>query len=59
MTHLSIPVDGMTCASCVRRVEKAVAAVPGVTKAVANLATERVDGKIIMPEGIQLLKMHD
>ena len=43
MTHLSIPVDGMTCASCVRRVEKAVAAVPGVSKAVANLATERVD----------------
>jgi len=42
-THLSIPVEGMTCASCVRRVEKAVAAVPGVTRAVANLATERVD----------------
>ncbi len=41
--HLSLPVEGMTCASCVRRVEKAVAAVPGVTKAVANLATERVD----------------
>ena len=41
--HLSIPVEGMTCASCVRRVEKAVAAVPGVAKAAANLATERVD----------------
>ncbi|MBL8789302.1 MAG: copper-translocating P-type ATPase [Rhizobiales bacterium] len=41
--HLSIPVEGMTCASCVRRVEKAVAGVPGVSRAVANLATERVD----------------
>ncbi|MDB5526524.1 MAG: heavy-metal transporting P-type ATPase [Rhizobium sp.] len=34
-------VDGMTCASCVRRVEKAIAAVPGVTSATVNLATER------------------
>ncbi len=39
----SFPIDGMTCASCVRRVEKAVAAVPGVSRASANLATERVD----------------
>ncbi len=33
-------VEGMTCASCVRRVEKALAAVPGVSGAVVNLATE-------------------
>ena len=39
----SFPIDGMTCASCVRRVEKALAAVPGVSRASANLATERVD----------------
>ena len=31
----------MTCASCVGRVEKALKAVPGVTEAVVNLATER------------------
>lgn len=31
----------MTCASCVRRAEQAIAAVPGVTKATVNLATER------------------
>lgn len=43
VNHLSIPVEGMTCASCVRRVEKAVETVPGVSRAVANLATERVD----------------
>jgi Cu+-exporting ATPase len=35
-------IEGMTCASCVRRVEKAISAVPGVTSAAVNLATERV-----------------
>lgn len=33
-------VEGMTCASCVRRVEKALAAVPGVSDVAVNLATE-------------------
>ena len=33
-------VTGMTCASCVGRVEKALAAVPGVLSASVNLATE-------------------
>ena len=33
-------VEGMTCASCVRRVEKALASVPGVSGVVVNLATE-------------------
>jgi len=33
-------VGGMTCASCVRRVEKALAAVPGVSSVAVNLATE-------------------
>jgi len=39
----SFPIEGMTCASCVRRVEKAVAAVPGVAAATVNLATETAD----------------
>ncbi|MEM5474481.1 heavy metal translocating P-type ATPase [Hoeflea sp. AS60] len=34
-------IEGMTCASCVARVEKAIEAVPGVTSATVNLATER------------------
>jgi len=34
-----LPVDGMTCASCVRRVERALARVPGVRDAGVNLAT--------------------
>ncbi|MCB1377187.1 MAG: copper-translocating P-type ATPase [Alphaproteobacteria bacterium] len=41
--HLSFPIEGMTCASCVRRVEKAISAVSGVTNASVNLATERAD----------------
>jgi Cu+-exporting ATPase len=39
---IEIPVMGMTCASCVGRVEKAIAAVPGIARASANLASERV-----------------
>ena len=41
-----LSIDGMTCASCVARVERALKAVPGVTGAAVNLATEtaRVDG---------------
>lgn len=35
------PVREMTCASCVGRVEKALAGVPGVLAASVNLATER------------------
>ncbi|HEX4742893.1 MAG TPA: heavy metal translocating P-type ATPase [Caulobacteraceae bacterium] len=36
-------VAGMTCASCVSRVEKAILGVPGVTSASVNLATERAN----------------
>jgi len=36
----SFQIEGMSCASCVGRVEKALAAVPGVTEASVNLATE-------------------
>ncbi|MGI9252495.1 MAG: heavy metal translocating P-type ATPase, partial [Thermomicrobiales bacterium] len=38
---LTIPIEGMTCASCVRRVEKALERTPGVASASVNLATER------------------
>jgi Cu+-exporting ATPase len=43
VTRLSLPVEGMTCASCVGRVERALKAVPGVQTAAVNLATERAD----------------
>ena len=39
LSVIDIPVDGMTCASCVGRVEKAITAVPGVSAAAVNLAT--------------------
>ena len=38
--ELTVQVDGMTCASCVRRVEKALSGVPGVEDASVNLANE-------------------
>ena len=40
---VSIRIEGMTCASCVGRVEKANRAVPGVASASVNLATERAE----------------
>lgn len=39
---VSIPVEGMTCASCVRRVETAAAKVPGVAASSVNFATKKL-----------------
>ncbi len=39
---ISFPVEGMTCASCVARVEKAILKFDGVTNVNVNLATEKV-----------------
>ena len=36
-----LKIGGMTCASCVTRVEKALSSVPGVVKAEVNLASEK------------------
>ncbi|MGE5507317.1 MAG: heavy metal translocating P-type ATPase [Chitinophagales bacterium] len=38
---VELKIGGMTCASCSARVERALAAVPGVTRAGVNLATEK------------------
>jgi Cu+-exporting ATPase len=38
--HWDLPVDGMTCASCSGRIEKALAKFPGVANVNVNLATE-------------------
>ncbi|AVJ27933.1 heavy metal translocating P-type ATPase [Achromobacter spanius] len=40
-SELELAIEGMTCASCVKRVEKALSNVPGVAQAQVNLATER------------------
>lgn len=46
----SLPIEGMTCASCVARVERSLNGVPGVTEASVNLATEaasvQTDGSV-------------
>ena len=41
LTRWEFGVEGMTCASCSTRVEKALARTPGVASASVNLATER------------------
>ena len=38
---LELSIDGMTCASCVGRIERALAKVPGVKSVSVNLANER------------------
>ena len=38
---VELNITGMTCASCVRRVERALSRTPGVSEANVNLATER------------------
>jgi Cu+-exporting ATPase len=40
LRHVTLDIGGMTCASCVRRVEKSLARVDGVQLAEVNLATE-------------------
>ena len=53
-SSLTLEVEGMTCASCVGRVESALAEVPGVTEASVNLATDtaRVEGTISDAEAL-------
>jgi len=41
LIELSLPVSGMTCASCVARIERFLVNAEGVTDASVNLATER------------------
>ncbi len=46
---ISLPIEGMTCASCVGRVEAALAKVAGVDSVSVNLATERADIRLSAP----------
>ncbi|MFW8565616.1 heavy metal translocating P-type ATPase [Orrella sp. 11846] len=41
VTQLSLSIEGMTCASCVKRVERGLSNVPGVDSVAVNLATEK------------------
>lgn len=40
LLEFRLPIEGMTCASCVSRVERALLTLPGVDSAAVNLATE-------------------
>lgn len=49
-THITLPVTGMTCASCVRSVERVVGRVEGVSAVSVNLATETADITLADPK---------
>jgi copper-(or silver)-translocating P-type ATPase len=49
---ITLDVEGMTCASCVVRVEKAIAHVPGVNSVSVNLATEKAAVSLNNPERV-------
>jgi Cu+-exporting ATPase len=46
---IRLRIAGMHCASCVSRVESALASVPGVTEAAVNLATMRAEVQLSRP----------
>src|ERR1041384_2879407 len=58
-THgISLHIQGMTCGSCVARVDKALRSVPGVVDAAVNLATGMASVKGSAPTG-QLVQAVD
>ena len=52
----ALQVEGMTCASCVARVEKALLKVPGVSSASVNLATEKATIQALSTVPVAALK---
>ena len=52
MSTLDLSVGGMTCASCVMRVERALKSVPGVQDVSVNLATE--SARVVVADGEDL-----
>jgi len=54
---LDLGVSGMTCASCVGRVERALRKVPGVQDATVNLATESARIAFAPPDGTDAAAM--
>jgi Cu+-exporting ATPase len=56
LTEWQFPVQGMSCASCVARVERSLANVPGVEDVSVNFATERANVKARSDVGMETLK---
>ena len=52
---VALNIEGMSCASCVGRVEKALKSVDGVSEAQVNLATERATVSFAAPANTDLL----
>jgi len=55
--ELSLDIEGMSCASCVGRVEKAIKKVVGVDSVSVNLATERA--RVVAGEGVDVQQLVD
>ena len=55
-TETTLMVEGLTCASCVARVEKALLKVPGVSSATVNLATEKASIQALSTVSVPALK---
>ncbi|MEX2198026.1 MAG: copper ion binding protein, partial [Burkholderiales bacterium] len=54
--EFDLAIRGMTCASCVARVEKALMKAPGVLSATVNLATERAHVVAVGGTGLEALR---
>ncbi len=54
-SRFELLVEGMTCASCIGRVERALKLVPGVIDASANLATDRATIRALGSTGVEAL----
>lgn len=58
-SNIELAVSGMTCASCVGRVERALKSVSGVSEATVNLATERATVRGAADVDALLAAVHD
>jgi Cu+-exporting ATPase len=56
LTGIELQITGMTCASCVARVEKALLKVSGVSQATVNLATEKASIQALSAVPVAALK---
>ncbi len=55
--EIKVGVRGMTCASCVARVERAIGRLPGVLSVSVNLATEKAFVEYL-PDAVSLPRLH-
>ncbi len=61
LKHVVLPVKGMTCSSCVSRIEKKISGLNGVIKSRVNFSAEQVfvdldSEKIILPDILEAIK---